>query len=425
MPKLAPDQIPSYRLHRQSGQAVVTLCGRDVLLGAHGSRASREKYARVTAEWIANGRQLRADPASATVSMVISCYWKHCGEYYAGDSGDGERRSIKLALGFVRRLYGSTPAAQFGPLALKAVRQAMVDAGWSRNYVNAQVSRIRRMFAWGVENEMVPGSVHLALRAVAGLRKGKCAARESEGVRAVPEAHVYAIKDHVNDRVWAMIELQMITGMRPGEVCIMRTGDIDTTGKLWVYTPHRHKTEHHGHVREIYLGPRAQAIVAPFLKTDLQAFIFSPSEAEAARREKLHAERKTPLSCGNRPGSNRVRSPGRRPGDSYDVPTYRRAIERACDKAWPPPAPLCQAEDETRDQWRKRLTKEQRAALAKWRAEHRWHPHQVRHRAGTDFRKTYGLEAAQCLLGHKTLTAAQIYAEKNVATAKQIMAEVG
>jgi hypothetical protein len=115
MPKLAPDRVPSYRLHRQSGQAVVTLSGRDVLLGAYNTRESRDRYNRAVAEWVANGRQLRADAAVATVTMVVLAYWKHCGEYYWGDSGRGERQSIKLALGFVRRLYGATPAAQLGP----------------------------------------------------------------------------------------------------------------------------------------------------------------------------------------------------------------------------------------------------------------------------------------------------------------------
>ncbi|HZN66330.1 MAG TPA: hypothetical protein VFB66_13660 [Tepidisphaeraceae bacterium] len=132
MPKLALDQVPSYRLHRQSGQAVVTLSGRDILLGKHGSRESRDKYNRFAAEWLANGRQLRMDPPASTVSMVICAYWSHCATYYGGDSGHGERRSIKLALGFVRRIYGPTPAVQFGPLALKAVRQAMSEAGAGR-----------------------------------------------------------------------------------------------------------------------------------------------------------------------------------------------------------------------------------------------------------------------------------------------------
>ena len=53
MPKLTHNQIPSYRLHRQSGQAIATLNGKDVLLGTFNSAASKAEYARRIAEWIA------------------------------------------------------------------------------------------------------------------------------------------------------------------------------------------------------------------------------------------------------------------------------------------------------------------------------------------------------------------------------------
>ena len=60
-----------------------------------------------------------------------------------------------------------------------------------------------------------------------------------------------------------MIELQMLNGMRSGEVTRMRGMDIDTTGKLWVYTPQKHKTAHRGHSRHVYLGERAKRIIVP------------------------------------------------------------------------------------------------------------------------------------------------------------------
>lgn len=47
------------------------------------------------------------------------------------------------------------PANEFGPLALKAVRQRMIDNGWSRGYINKSIGRIRRCFKWAVENELV------------------------------------------------------------------------------------------------------------------------------------------------------------------------------------------------------------------------------------------------------------------------------
>ncbi len=38
---------PCYRIHKQTGQAVITLDGRDHYLGTHGSATSGEHYARV------------------------------------------------------------------------------------------------------------------------------------------------------------------------------------------------------------------------------------------------------------------------------------------------------------------------------------------------------------------------------------------
>ena len=50
-------------------------------------------------------------------------------------------------------------------------------------------------------------------------------------------------------QVEAIARLQLASGVRRGEVCIMRGCDLDTTGKVWVYRPQQHKTQHHGHQR--------------------------------------------------------------------------------------------------------------------------------------------------------------------------------
>ena len=87
--------------------------------------------------------------------------------------------------------------------------------------------------------------------------------------------------------------------MRPGEVCIVRACDIETDGDVWEYRPHEHKTEHHDIERVVDLGEQAQAIIREFLKPDTEAYLFSPADAEADRRIRLHADRKTPLKYGN------------------------------------------------------------------------------------------------------------------------------
>lgn len=42
-----------------------------------------------------------------------------------------------------------------------------------------------------------------------------------------------------------------------------------------------------------------------------------------------------------------------------------------------------------------------------------WHPHQLRHNAGTEIRSTMGLEAAQVYLGHARADVTQVYAERD------------
>jgi hypothetical protein len=75
--------------------------------------------------------------------------------------------------GFVKKLYSRSKAVDFGPLALKAVRQAMVDADHSRKYINKNVERVRRMFKWAAAEELISATIPHALAMVAGLRQGR------------------------------------------------------------------------------------------------------------------------------------------------------------------------------------------------------------------------------------------------------------
>src|ERR1051326_4547346 len=277
MPKLVKSQ-PKRCHHKGSGQDYVKPPGKaPIYLGTHNSKEAKAEYDRIIAEWLVGGRCLPASSPDGgiTVAELALPYVKFAMTYYDGEN-KGELHSIRLAIRVLQQLYGDTSVKDFGPIRLKAVREKMVALGWARRYVNVQIGRIRRMFRWGVEQEMVKPEILQALEAVAGLKKGKTTARETDRVKPVPEAHVDAILDHVPAQVKAMIELQQVTGMRPAETCIIRGCDLDTTGKLWTYKPAKHKTMNQDHEWTIYLGPRAQEIVKPFLKTDLQAYLFSP-----------------------------------------------------------------------------------------------------------------------------------------------------
>ena len=417
-------RVPSYRLHKPSGQAVVTLDGRDNYLGLHGTDGSKQKYARLIQEWLANHRTaLPYGPPNApamdlTVNELVLAFWRHAKAYYVKNGEPtGEIQAIKYSLRPLVELYGDERASEFSPRKLKAVRQAMIDSSLARTLINRRINRVRHLFKWGVENELVPPAILDALRAVAPLKRGRCEARESAPVKPVEMRLVDAIEPHVSRQVWAMVQLQLRTAMRPGEVVIMRRVDLDTGGKVWTYVPASHKTEHHGHHRRIYLGPQAQSIILPFLRRLPGAYLFSPAEAEQERLAKLHRGRKTPRCCGNRPGTNRRRVPRRRPGSHYDVGSYRRAIQRGCDWAFPWPC--------LDGRMVKELSDDERAERAAWQREHRWHPHQLRHNAATFLRQEFGVEAARLILGHHSVAVAELYAELDHQKAVEIMASVG
>src|SRR5687768_5693111 len=183
------NRVPAYRRHKPSGQAVVTLGGRDVYLGAHGSDRSRAAYERAVAEWLSSGRATRPPGrcAARTVDELLVAFFAHARMYYRRTDGSttSEYDNFRDAVRPLQRLYGSTPVDQFGPLRLKALRGEMIRLRWARSYINKQIGRVKRVFRHGVENELVEPRVHQALQAVDGLRAGRSDAREAEPVRAV------------------------------------------------------------------------------------------------------------------------------------------------------------------------------------------------------------------------------------------------
>jgi hypothetical protein len=185
MPTSTPPRLPKYRHYRPKDLAVVRLDGKDHYLGRYGSEESREKYRRLVAGWLAAGAAF-ASPADAshgsapglTVNELILAYARFADAYYVKDGRPTvEPTDIRLALRVVHRLYGRTPVAYFGPLALKAVREEMIRAGTYRREINRRVGRVVRMFRWGVSEELFPPAVHEALRTFAGLREGPASAR--------------------------------------------------------------------------------------------------------------------------------------------------------------------------------------------------------------------------------------------------------
>jgi integrase len=407
--------VPALSPHKASGQGVVRLNGRDVYCGRFGTPECEAKYHHTIAEWLANGRRLpgsggenaTAGPEDPTINELALAYLEFADGYYRkNDEPTSEVRNIRLTIRPLRELFGTLSARDFGPPELKVVRQALVDSGLCRRVVNQRIRRLVRMFAWGVEESKVPPQVHWGLKAVKGLQRGRSGVRESEPVKPVPAAFIAAIEPYVSRQVWAMVEVQRLTGMRPGEVCSMRTIDVDTSGRVWIFTPESHKTEHHGRMRRIYLGPAAQAILRPWFRPELTAHLFSPREAMEERWAGRRERRQTPLTPSQR-GRIRKAKPKRSPGESYNTRSYYHAILYGTRKA--------NAEA-------KKAAKTEGTEPYEIPA---WHPNQLRHNAATMLRRTFGIDVARAVLGHSSPAVTEVYAERDGTLAAEAMERVG
>jgi integrase len=387
--------IPPYCRQRETDRpdcAFVRIDGKKIFLGRHGSPESKAKYAEVLAGAKAAATMVAYAPSTApTVSELILAYLEFAAGYYRKPDGTQTREyeHIVEALKYLRRLAGEIIAREFGPKMLKTVRQELIDKGLSRVHINAQIRRIVGMFRWAVEEETIPETTHRALAAVRYLKRGRSKAKETAPVQPVDMATVEATLEFMPEVVADMVRVQLLTGMRPGEVCILRPCDIDRSGDAWLFTPPQHKTTYRGHRRTIAIGPRAQGILLRYLARSADAYCFQPRDSEMKRLAEREAARITPMNCGNRRGINRNGTS--RAGKVYPVRSYRRAVERAAERAG---------------------------------VEH-WTPQRLRHTKATDIRKDFGLDAAQAVLGHRGAKVTEVYAELDTAKAVQVALKIG
>jgi integrase len=434
--KSSPLRDPAYRHYKPKDLAVVRLGGKDFYLGRYNSLESWERYHRLLAERHKGSIGAPTSPQAApippsTITQLCIGYYHHAQTYYVMNGRPTRQVSlIRYSLKVLRQLFGSTLAKDFGPIALRTCQAEFARIGLCRNEINRRVSLIKAMFKWGVSQELVPASCWQALLAVSGLRKGRTEARESEPVGPVPEAIVERTLEHLCPTVIAMVRLQLVTAMRPGELVTMKAGDLDMSGPIWEYRPGSHKTQHHDKTRLIMIGPRGQEIIKQFLSLDIGSYLFNPQRAHAEQMANRRARRRTKLWPSHEQYHEKQRAArGRKPlGDHYSVNAYRIAISHACDVAFPHPELPERFEGEpAREFVRRRAAwrREHKAEISTWRKAHRWHPNQLRHSAATLIRKHYGAESSQAVLGHAQLQTTEIYAERDLNVARQIMQEIG
>ncbi|MBE7462890.1 MAG: site-specific integrase [Planctomycetes bacterium] len=376
-------RTPLYRRQRSKDgpdRAFVVFAGKRYYLGIYGTPESKAEYGRLIAEArVAGGGEPLPDAPDLLIGELAFRYFQHVKAYYQrpGKKRSSEVSNHKLALRILRKLYKRTPVREFGPRKLKAVRGEMIERGWSRGVINKMIGRVRRAFKWGVDNEIVPGPVLMALQAVEGLKAGRSEAREGAGRRPVQQAHVDAVLPFLPSPVAALVRLQLLTAARGGELLGLRATDLDRSGSVWTCKLVEHKTAYLGHARELMFGAQAQAVLKPLIDSrPVGGFLFSPVAAEKERRARCKTHRRQD----QKPNETKT---ARTIGERYTSDSYRRCIARACAKAGVPV----------------------------------WSPHQLRHAALTNIKKVMGLDKTRAYAGHEVASMTAEYSREADRTA--------
>ncbi len=422
----APPLLP----HKASGQFYVRLDGKPKYLGRDREQAEQERR-RLLAERLLRGPDAGPvrDPRTRTVAEVCAA----CLKYAEGNYSPKQMSRVRQSLLAVSEAYGTRPVAEFDQVALAAVRQHLLarpherkpHLKLARNTVNRMVGAVQTLWAWAATVGLVPADKALALRLVRGVREGK-GGRETPDVLAVPDEVVDATLPRLNPTVRAMVQLQRLTGMRPGEVCGMLRGELSTSPDepvrsvrgltvrsldvggvpVWVYAPGEHKTRHRGKTRVVAIGPLAQEVLRPFLDRPDDAHLFSPAEARERQLQARREARKTrvqPSQAKRRPKKH----PSRRPGGHYTASSYGHAVADAC-KALP-----------ALERARGRAARPARGAVP------HWSPNQIRHAVSTAVNDEYDQAHAQAVLGHATPNTTRLYIDSHLAKAATVAAARG
>jgi integrase len=380
--------------------------GRYYYLGSAGSAESRAEYTRLVAVWAADPN---AVPGRAAGPLVAEL----CRDYLASDAcpvgepADRCRRAVELLLGH----HARTDADEFRAPDLDAwqswlCRQADETGRplFNRTYIGHLIGVVRGIWKWGVRTGRVPVERYQELLTVPPPRYGAC--REPEPVAPADPRAVAAALPHLRPPVRAMVELEALTGARPGELCrltpadVLRGGrvqvpgvglvDLDREG-VWVCVPKEHKKKHRRKPRWLVLGPKAQAVLAPWLERDAGSYCFCPREALSDLRVEQRADR---AARGGGSGGNRkpaAASQRLRPGGCYTPRTYRQAVARACKRAGVP----------------------------------HFSPYQIRHAWAGEVDAAFDLDHVQASLGHDDPDTARRYSKRSFRKAADVAKGMG
>ncbi|MGI9458572.1 MAG: tyrosine-type recombinase/integrase [Pirellulales bacterium] len=427
--------LPKITVHPRSGHARVRYNGKEIWLGKNGSPEAQQKYDQIIHEIVSNRLQVKPQPVDAlatqeqsvqsaavkgidvevvtldpraqstaiTVAEMCSRFFVYAEKEYRHPDGKqtGTLGDIKTAIRAMRQ-FDDMSAASFGPVLLEELMHALasekvrcVKNGGKIDYrprktINRTIKTIRRIFGWAVTRELIPPEKYIAMKSMKLLKAYRTNARELKKIQHVPDSVIEQTLPHLPAIVSDMVRFQRLTGVRPGELCLLRPEDVDRSEITWLWRLSDHKNAWRDHTREIHIGPKGRAILEPYLERPADQNCFLSSESELIRNRERRSKRASPMTPSHR--ARRKKSAQKyRKVTAYTVDSYRRAISRACEKNNIPA----------------------------------WSPNQLRHTAATEARAKHGLDAAQLRLGHKHASTTEIYADLNRQKAAELAEQLG
>ena len=376
------------------GTAFVRINGKRIYLGKFGSPEAKQNYARCVAEWAITNAAEPGQPThvigSITVDSLIIAYLD-----YVRENSVADYYAFRSAAKILLQLYSGITVDSFTPKCLAAVQHQFAQhtdkngKRYSRQYCNTLTKHIKRMFRWGVAQELVSPTTTDALKYVESLRRGRTVAPESKPREDVTDEVVDATLPHLLPTVAAMVQVQRWAVMRPNEVCRMRVGDIDMSRKdgIWIYCPLEHKGAWRGHGRAVPFGKPEQALITPYLEGKLpDQAVFSPRTAMLEKKIRDAKRRRTKVQPSQvLQKEQRAASPKRGDREHYDSRSYARSIKRAIAIA------------------NRSLPDEQQIP--------HWTPYQLRHAGVTELthENDGNLDVARAVAGQKSIGVTQVY----------------
>ena len=125
-------KVPKLTHHKSSGKARVRIRGIDYYSGKWSTETAEVEYRRLVCEFMLTGRPpaRKSDRTAPSISIngLLFSFLDHTERHYVKDGEQmAEVDSFKSAMKPLREMYGTTLADEFGPLALKAVREKYTE----------------------------------------------------------------------------------------------------------------------------------------------------------------------------------------------------------------------------------------------------------------------------------------------------------